>query len=65
MPKKKTRDYITAGVNFDVDVMQYLELLAKEEDRPRSHLVNRIVREHAKRRNAGVLPGLSDDPLSV
>lgn len=58
MPKKKPNGYITAGVNFDPDVLRYLDKLSAEEDRPRSYIVNKIIRDYAKRSNEGVLPGL-------
>jgi len=40
---------IKASVSFQPDVIEYLDRLAKEMDRDRSWLINRIVREHARR----------------
>lgn len=36
-----------AGVTFEAGVLDYLEDLATKEDRSRSWLINRIVKEHA------------------
>lgn len=35
------------GVSLDVEVLKYLDRLAEEDDRDRSYIINRIVREHA------------------
>jgi len=39
---------MTTGVSLDVHVLRYLDQLALKEDRDRSKMINRIVREWAK-----------------
>jgi len=39
----------TSGVSFDPDVLEYLQLLGEQHQRPRSFIINAIVREHAQR----------------
>lgn len=36
------------GVSLDVEVMKYLNYVADSDDRDRSYVINRIVREWAK-----------------
>lgn len=36
-----------AGVTFEEGVLDYLESLSEKEDRSRSWLINRMVKEHA------------------
>ncbi len=38
-----------AGVTFEEGVLDYLETLSEQEDRSRSWLINRMVKEHAAR----------------
>jgi hypothetical protein len=38
----------TTGVSLDVDVMHFLDQVALTEDRDRSKMINRIVREWAQ-----------------
>jgi hypothetical protein len=35
------------GVSLDIEVMKYLDNLAQSDDRDRSYVINRIVREYA------------------
>jgi predicted transcriptional regulator len=37
-----------AGVSLDIDVMNYLDEIADSEDRDRSYVINRIIREWAE-----------------
>ena len=60
MPRKKLSGYITSGVNFEPDVLAYLEKLCEAEDRSRSHIVNKIIKEYAERHRKEVLPGFED-----
>ena len=46
MPSSK-RFY--TGVTLQTDVRQYLDQLARQLDRPRSYLINAIVREHMEK----------------
>lgn len=57
MPRKKPNGYITSGVNFEPDVLSYLEKLCEEEDRSRSHIINMIIKEYADTHRKEVLPG--------
>lgn len=49
MPRKaSTKKYKNTGVRLEEPVMIYLDALAVEEERHRSFLINRIVREYAQ-----------------
>lgn len=39
---------MTTGVSLDVEVLEYLDEVANSDDRDRSYVINRIVREWAK-----------------
>ena len=39
---------MTTGVSLDVEVIKYLDQVANSDDRDRSYIINRIVREYAK-----------------
>lgn len=43
-----------AGVTFEEPVLEYLETLAEREDRSRSWLINRMVKEHAERHGVDI-----------
>ena len=45
-PKRCTR---SAGVTFEVPVLEYLHELARAQARDRSFCINQIIREHATR----------------
>lgn len=53
MSNRKPYRPIITGVSFHPEVLQYLNELREEEDLDRSALINRIVREHARRRRSG------------
>ena len=38
------------GISLDKEVIDYLDTLAVEEDRTRSQMIARIVKEHAERK---------------
>ncbi len=46
-PARKTPK-MTTGVSLDVEVLRYLDEVANSDDRDRSYVINRIVREWAK-----------------
>ncbi len=48
MPRKRSTPYISSGVNFDPDVLEYVDQLAEEDERTRSQIINRIIKEHAR-----------------
>lgn len=43
----KTKKF-TTGVSLEVNVMRYLDEIANSDDRDRSYIINRIVREWAQ-----------------
>ena len=45
--KSTGRTVKPAGVTFEAGVLEYLEHLGEKEDRSRSWLINRMVKEHA------------------
>lgn len=45
--KSTGRTVKPAGVTFESGVLEYLESLGEKEDRSRSWLINRMVKEHA------------------
>jgi len=51
-PKRRTR---SAGVTFEIPVLDYLRELALQQVRDRSYCINQIIREHAAR-NGRPLP---------
>ncbi len=65
MPRKKPNGYITSGVNFEPDVLAYLDKLCEVEDRSRSHIVNKIIKEYAERHRKEVLPGFENMTLGA
>ena len=48
MPRKRSTPYVSSGVNFDPDVLEYVDRLAEEDERTRSQIINRIIKEHAR-----------------
>ncbi len=54
MPNRKPYRPVATGVNFHPAVMDYLNRLCVEEDCDRSALINRIIREHARRRDTPI-----------
>lgn len=60
-PKRLVR---SAGVTFEVPVLEYLHELACEQVRDRSYCINQIVREHAAR-NGRSLPSAFRRPGDV
>lgn len=52
-----------AGVTFETGVLDYLEKLSSQEDRSRSWLINRIVKEHAAKHGVSI-ESLSSVPAS-
>ena len=51
MPRKaSTKKFKNTGVRLEEPVMTFLDTLALEEERHRSFLINRIVREYAQQK---------------
>jgi hypothetical protein len=57
-PKRCIR---SAGVTFEVPVLEYLHELARAQSRDRSFCINQIIREHATR-NGRSLPSAFRSP---
>lgn len=49
MAKPKKSPYVSTGVNLETEVVEFLDRLAAQEERPRSFLINRIIRDYAER----------------
>ncbi|MCP5523247.1 MAG: hypothetical protein H7A46_17060 [Verrucomicrobiales bacterium] len=63
LPKRHTR---SAGVTFEVPVLDYLHEMALAQSRDRSFCINQIIREHAARNGQSLPPAVppSDDGFS-
>jgi hypothetical protein len=55
-PRKPRQEKIPASVNFDPAVISYLDTICEEEERSRSFVVNKIIREHAARTGSPIAP---------
>jgi metal-responsive CopG/Arc/MetJ family transcriptional regulator len=49
MAKPKKSPYVSTGVNLETEVVEFLNRLATQEERPRSFIINRIIRDYAER----------------
>ena len=49
MAKPKKSPYVSTGVNLEIEVVEFLDRLARDEERPRSFIINRIIRDYAER----------------
>lgn len=49
MAKPKKSPYVSTGVNLETEVVEFLDRLATQEERPRSFIINRIIRDYAER----------------
>jgi len=47
---------ISTSVTLDAEIIKYLDSVAKREERTRSQVITRIVREHAERNGQRILP---------
>lgn len=56
MAKKKQ-----IAATLDEDVLTYLERLAAQEERSRSQLINRIIKDHAAKNGAPLSPRFMDN----
>ena len=55
MPRRaSTKRFRNAGVRLEEPVIRFLDALAAEEERHRSWLINRIVREYAEKRGTPI-----------
>ena len=54
-PASKTKK-LTTGVSLEVNVMRYLDQIANSDDRDRSFVINRIVREWAQSNGTPIPP---------
>ena len=51
----KAKKY-TTGVSLDLNVLRYLDEIANSDDRDRSYIINRIVREYAQQKGTPIQP---------
>jgi metal-responsive CopG/Arc/MetJ family transcriptional regulator len=51
----KAKKY-TTGVSLDLNVLRYLDEIANSDDRDRSYIINRIVREYAQQKGTPIPP---------
>lgn len=65
MAKKKQSPYVSTGVNLETDIVEFLDRLAVNEERPRSYLINRIVREYAARTGTPLPRKRRDEPVTA
>ena len=49
MRRKRATPYVSSGVTWDPEVLEYVDRLAKGDERTRSFIINRIIKDHAKR----------------
>ena len=73
MAKPKKSPYVSTGVNLETEVVEFLNRLAAQEERPRSFIINRIIREYAeqmgtplprKRPDEAASPDFTERPLA-
>ena len=66
MPRKaSTKKFKNTGVRLEEPVMTFLDALAVEEERHRSFLINRIVREYAEQKGKPIPIELEVDRKSA
>lgn len=65
MPRKRSTPYVSSGVNFDPDVLEYVDRLAEEDERTRSQTINRIIKEHARIKGHALAARSKQEPVSA
>jgi hypothetical protein len=60
--RKRRKQTRSAGVSWELPVLDYLTALAEREERDRSFCINRIVREHAERQGTPLPPAYALAP---
>jgi len=65
MAKPKKSPYVSTGVNLETEVVEYLDRLATQEERPRSFIINRIIRDYAERTGTPLLRKRPDEEAST
>lgn len=65
--RKKTtgRTVKPAGVTFEPGVLEYLESLRESEERSRSWLINRMVKDHAARSGIDISSFVPKTPQAI
>jgi metal-responsive CopG/Arc/MetJ family transcriptional regulator len=56
MAQPSKAEKFTTGVSLEVNVLRYLDEIANFDDRDRSYIINRIVREHAQSKGTPIPP---------
>ena len=65
MPRKRSTPYVSSGVNFDPDVLEYVDRLAEEDERTRSQIINRIIKEHARTKGHSLANRPTHEPVTL
>lgn len=66
MPRRaSTKRFRNAGVRLEEPVISFLDELAVKEERHRSWLINRIVREYAEQHGTPIPSEQEDEPKRV
>ena len=65
MPRKRSTPYVSSGVNFDPDVLEYVDRLAEEDERTRSQIINRIIKEHARTKGHALASQAKQDSITA
>lgn len=60
-PRKLGEEKIPTSVNFDPAVIDYLDRICTSEERSRSYIVNKIIKEHAERQGMVLIEGRSEN----
>lgn len=55
--RKLREEKIPTSVNFDPAVINYLDQICSSEERSRSYVVNKIIKEHAERQGTPLAAG--------
>lgn len=66
MPRRaSSKRFRNAGVRLEEPVISYLDKVAVEQERHRSWVINRIVREYAEQRGTPIPNEIEDQPKRV
>jgi predicted transcriptional regulator len=60
-PRKLGEEKVPTSVNFDPAVIDYLDRICTSEERSRSYVVNRIIKEHAERQGIALAAGSAEN----
>ena len=60
MPKVARK--LATSVTFDPEVVQYVDTIARKEERTRSQVINRIIKKHAQQNGGLISPAGNGAP---